>query len=86
MFSRKFYIRVQCNNALMLRVTNNRKSAEITMGYNMTEEQLADCLSIKPSRVNSQMASLIRRWQQRILDVKIAFYDRCNENSATDED
>lgn len=84
MFTHKFYIRTKKNNALMLRITNNRKTAEIGMGYNMTEAQLADCLSDKPTRANQQMASLIRNWENRIIDVKVELdrTQRVNETSA----
>ena len=45
MFSYKFYIREEKNDALMLRITNNRKKAEMSMGLKISSEELKAALS-----------------------------------------
>ena len=42
MFTAKFYVDTKRKNALMLRITNNRKKAELYLGFQMTEDSLED--------------------------------------------
>lgn len=71
MFTAKFYIATQKNNALMLRITNNRKKAELSLGFQMPEEVLADALSHKPRPENLRYRSLLSHWQLAIDNLKI---------------
>lgn len=70
MFTTKFIIKKDRNNALRLRVVSNRKNTEISLGYNMDEETLIDCLSDNPKRQNIPMASVFSGWIAKIADIK----------------
>lgn len=71
MFTAKFYINRAKNNALMLRIISNRKKAELALGFQMTEETLADALSLKPRSENIRYRSLLTHWQHELYDFKI---------------
>ena len=71
MFTAKFYIATQKNNALMLRITNNRKKAELSMGFCMDEATLADAMSAKPMSKNIRYRSLLTGWITMIEDLRI---------------
>lgn len=71
MFTYKFYIDIKRSNALMLRITNNRKKAELALGFQMSEETLADALSPKPRPENLRYRSLLTGWLTMIDDLKI---------------
>lgn len=71
MFTAKFYINRLKNDALMLRITNNRKKAELSLGFQMSEEVLADALSHKPRTENLRYQSLLYHWQLAIDNLKI---------------
>ena len=71
MFAYKFYVNTPKNNTLMLRITNNRKKSELFLGFNVSEEELADILSGAPSRKNQQLASLVSIWQGKIEEIII---------------
>lgn len=71
MFTYKFYVNTPKKNALMLRITNNRRKSELSLGFHISEEELADILSGSPSRKNQQLASLVSIWQGKIEEVKI---------------
>lgn len=82
MFTYKFYIDVKRNNALMLRITNNRKKAELSLGFQMSEESLSDVLSQNPKPKNLRYRSLLTHWTSLIEDLKIDFA----KSGRTDED
>lgn len=82
MFSYKFYVHTGRSNALMLRITSNRKKAEIAMGFRMTEDALADAMSPRPHPENHRYRSLLTHWQAAIEDIKIDFA----KNGRGDED
>ena len=42
MFTYKFYVKMSKNNTLMFRITNNRKKAELALGFRISEEELTD--------------------------------------------
>lgn len=69
MFTYKFYAKISKNNTLMLRITNNRKKAELALGFRISEEELTDILSGSPSQKNRQLASLVFIWQGKKLDL-----------------
>lgn len=71
MFSYKFYIKDDKKHPLMLRITNNRKKAELSMGFSMDETTLVDVMSAKPMSKNSRYRSLLTRWVTIIEDLRI---------------
>lgn len=71
MFTSKFYIDTNRNNALMLRITNNRRKSEIATGFQMTEETLADVMSMRPRQENIRYKSMISHWLTAIEDLKV---------------
>lgn len=71
MFTAKFYIDIKRNNALMLRITNNRKKAEMSLGLQMPEETLNNAMSPKPKPENLRYKSLLSYWQTVIEDLRI---------------
>lgn len=71
MFSYKFYIRTDKNHSLTLRITNNRKKAELSMGFSMDETTLADAMSAKPMSKNIRYRSLLTGWVTMIEDLRI---------------
>lgn len=71
MFTAKFYIDTKRNNTLTLRITNNRKKAELSLGFRLTEDALKDLLSSNPKSQNARMRSMLFRWQSIIEDLKI---------------
>lgn len=80
MFAYKFYVNPPKNNTLMLRITNNRKKSELFLGFNVSEEELADILSGAPSRKNQQLASLVSIWQGKIEEIKIGLVKDVRQN------
>lgn len=70
MFATKFYVDTNRNNMLMLRITNNRKKAELSLGFRISEEELAEIASGTPNRKNQRLASLVSIWQGKIEDIK----------------
>ena len=71
MFTSKFYVDTKRNNALMVRIINNRKKVELSMGFQMDEETLANAMSDKPKPKNLRYKSLLSHWQAIIEDLKI---------------
>ncbi|WP_153062492.1 hypothetical protein [Duncaniella muris] len=59
------------NNTLMFRITNNRKKAELALGFRISEEELTDILSGSPGQKNRQLASLVFIWQGKIESIKL---------------
>lgn len=82
MFSYKFYVNTQKNDALMLRITNNRKKAELSLGFRISEATLADVLSQRPRPENVRYKAMLTHWQHAIDDVNIDLEKefRTNEN------
>lgn len=52
MFTYKFYVKMSKNNTLLLRITNNRKKAELALSLRISEEEFTDILSGSPSQRN----------------------------------
>lgn len=71
MLAAKFYIKVKRGNALMLRITNNRKKVEMSMGFRMTEEALNNIQSPKPKPENLRYVPLFTFWETKIAELKI---------------
>lgn len=70
MFSYKFIVRAEKNNALRLRLTNNRKAAEISLGIQLPQEDLDDALSPKPKPRNARWRSMLLNFQYRLDNIK----------------
>lgn len=60
MFTAKFCVDTKRKNALMLRITNNRKKAELYLGFQMTKDSLEDQLSANPKSQNIRLCFLFR--------------------------
>lgn len=71
MFTVKFYVDAKRNDALMLRITNNRKKAEMSLGFQMPEEAFNDAMSPNPKIENLRYKSLLSHWQTAIEDLRI---------------
>lgn len=70
MFSFKFIVVPEKNNALRLRITSNRKKAEISMGVSMEAKTLEKILK-GDRNADALHASLIRQWQSQLDVVKV---------------
>lgn len=70
MFSYKFYSRAERNNEVVLRISNNRKKAEVSLGFQMTQPQLDDALSERPRPENVNWHSLLSLYRTKIDDIK----------------
>lgn len=64
MFSYKFIIRTDKGNDLRLRLTNNRVSAQFSMGIKVTKEELE--LALTPRGMNMHLSKLIASWEAKI--------------------
>lgn len=71
MFTAKFIIDERRKNALMLRITNNRKKVCLAMGLSLSKQALENALSenVKPENISYRV--VITHWQSLIEDVKI---------------
>lgn len=70
MFSFKFFVVPEKKNALRLRITNNRKKVEMSLGVSMTKEDLGKIL-VGGKGSSSLHSSLIRQWQSQLDIVKV---------------
>lgn len=80
MFSGKFYVDTKRKNALMLRITNNRRKVEMATGLRMDEETFMDAMSPKPKPNNIRYKAIISRWQMIIEDVRLGLVKDCRGN------
>ncbi len=74
MFSYKFYIREEKNDSLMLRITNNRKKAEMSMGLRMTQSELDAALSGVSGSIRFE--KMLASWTMQIKDLMLELSDR----------
>ena len=70
MLTYKFHIREARNNSLFLRLTNNRKSAEVNLGLQMTPAQLEDALATEPKMVSGPERRAIRWYKEKLMEYK----------------
>lgn len=70
MFSFKFLVVPEKKYVLRLRITNNRKKVEMSLGVSMTEEELNKILT-GGKGASSLHSSLIRQWQSQLDIVKV---------------
>lgn len=80
MFSGKFYVDTKRKNALMLRITNNRRKVEMATGLRMDEETFMDAMSPRPKPNNIRYKAIISRWQTLIEDVRLGLVKDCRGN------
>ncbi len=82
MLSYKFIIDGARENALRLRLTNNRRKVEVSLGLQMTEEELADSLSEHPAPRNRARRGYLLGVMAKLEDVRMML----NEQGRSDED
>lgn len=70
MFSYKFFVREEKNDMLRLRLINNRKKVEISLGLQMPPEVLEDALSAKPRHENMKWRSVLTMYQAKLDEIK----------------
>lgn len=70
MFSYKFLVRVDKNNALKLRLTNNRKKVEVSIGVSLTPDDLENALSEKPKPENMKWKTLLNGYMAKLDEIK----------------
>ena len=72
MFTYKFCIREDRDNALKLQIIYHRQRKELSLyRFNVTESTLADALSVKPRRENVALHHLLTKWQAEIEQIRI---------------
>lgn len=69
MFTSKFISNPR-DNALRLRITNNRKKREISLGVQLSQEELENALSDKPKPRNLKWKTILSHFQAQIDDIK----------------
>lgn len=74
MFSHKFYVDSNRSDALMLRITNNRKKAEMSMGIKITPEELK--LALSGNSKNLRFEKMLASWISQIKDLMLEFTDK----------
>lgn len=84
MFTYKFLVNPR-DNALRLRISNNRKKAEIGMGFNVHPDFLENAMSEMPDKSNIKLRSSIMAWNVRIEDVRLDLMDSGREDADVKE-
>lgn len=74
MFCHKFYVDSNRNDALMLRITNNRKKAEMSMGLKISPEGLETALS--GSSKNIRLEKVLSAWITQIKELMLELTDK----------
>ena len=74
MFCHKFYVDSNRNDALMLRITNNRKKAEMSMGLKISPEELETALS--GSSKNIRLEKVLSAWITQIKELMLELTDK----------
>lgn len=85
MFTYKIYVDTKRNNALMLRISNNRRKAELSTGFRIAENELSEILAGQPGRKNQQLANLIDIWQGKIAALMIELMQECRDSADAKE-
>lgn len=85
MFTYKIYVDTKRNNALMLRISNNRRKAELSTGFRIAENELSEMLAGQPGRKNQQLANLIDIWQGKIAALMIELTQECRDSADAKE-
>lgn len=74
MFSTKFYVDANRKDSLMLRITNNRKKAEMSMGLQISPDELETALS--GSSRNIRLEKMLASWTSQIKDLMLELADK----------
>ena len=61
------------NDTVHLRITNNRRKAEMELGIRATKKQLEDALSLKPESCNFYLSSTLKLLETKIKEVQMEF-------------
>ena len=69
MFTAKFFIDERRKNALMLRITNNRKKVCLSLGLTLSKAALENALSDNVKPENIRYRAMITRWQSIVEDL-----------------
>lgn len=82
MFSYKFLVRVDKNNALRLRLINNRKNVEVSIGIRLSPDDLDNALSEKPKPENMKWKSLLTGYMAKLDEIRCELLKsgRCDED------
>ncbi|MDE7345416.1 MAG: site-specific integrase [Muribaculaceae bacterium] len=72
MFTFKFFLK-PTSKAIQLRITNNRKKVEWSLGYEATAEQLDDALSDSPKVENIYLSSTLGDVRKRLKEIQLDF-------------
>lgn len=83
MFSYKFYVREEKNGALMLRITSNRKKAEISMGLRLSVHDLESALSGKSN--NIRFEKMLASWTAQIKEFMLELADAKEQDKEVKE-
>lgn len=74
MFSYKFIVRSDKNDNLRLRVTNNRQSAQFSLGLRLSKSELESALS--GNSKNIRFEKMLASWTSQIKDLMLELSDR----------
>ena len=74
MFSTKFYVDANRKDSLMLRITNNRKKVEMSMGLKISPDELEAALS--GSSRNIRLEKMLASWTSQIKDLMLELADK----------
>ncbi|MBD5209430.1 MAG: hypothetical protein HDS80_05755 [Bacteroidales bacterium] len=70
MFTYKFVVRTDKGNSLRLRLTSMRKITEISLGVQLSPDDLADAMSVKPKSQNLKWKTLVSNFQAKLDEIK----------------
>ena len=70
MFTYKFYSHAARKNAVMLRISNNRRKVEFSIGIQIPQEILDDAMSPKPRPENMKWRSVLSLYQMKLDEIK----------------
>lgn len=76
MFTTKFYVRQDRSHSLMLRIFNNHKKSELSMGIQIDEADFADAMSPNPKSKNIRFKLVISQWQNTVDGIKLELSDK----------
>lgn len=76
MITHKFIVRKERNNAVMLRLTANRKSSELSLGISLHPETLEEILSGEMTKDCKEQAMVIKHCQNVVLDLLSRLSDK----------
>lgn len=72
MFTFKFFLK-PTSKAIQLRITNNRKKVEWSLGYEATEAQLENALSDSPKSDNIRLSTTLGHLRNKLKEIQLDF-------------